>query len=480
VYDSPSDTITIALDIPPTNLDPRVGNDAVSERMFALLFSSLVKTNDSFAIEPDLALRWEIPNPKTYIFHLREGVRFHDGRPLGAKDVVYTFRTTMDGSIRTGKSGSYRIIDSIEAPDERTVVFRLKGPFAPFLWNLTLGIIPEGSGTDFGRHPIGSGAFQFVHHIQDAEVLLKRNDGHYGVKPAVTSVRFKIIPEAIVRALELRKGTVDVAQNVIPPDMVEALRKDADLRVMTTQGTNYQYIAFNLKDPVFNDVRVRKAIAHAIDREKIVKYLLRDQARLATGVIPPNNWAYEPDVTTYSYDPARARQLLKEAGREKMSFTYKTSMDETSRLLASVMQHQLNEVGITMDIRSNEFATFFADVVTGNFQMFSARWVGGNNEPDHFNLIFHSRMVPPNGANRGRYFSSEVDGLIETGQQEMNMDLRRRAYQRIQQVVAEDLPYVSLFYLNNVCIYNKRIEGMKLYSSGGYEFLTDIRPARPS
>jgi peptide/nickel transport system substrate-binding protein len=467
----------MALDLPPTNLDPRIGIDATSERLSQLLFSSLVRRNERAEIEPDLAERWEIPDPLTYIFHLRGDAKFHDGRPVTARDVVYTFRTLSDGSIRTSKAGTYRLVQSVEAPDSRTVVFKLKEPFAPFLWNLSrgaIGVIPEGSGADFERKPIGSGPFKFVRYVQDAEVVIERNDHYYGPKPSVSQVRFKIIPEAIVRALELRKGTVDGAINALTPDIVEALRDDPELQVTTANGTNYQYLAFNLQDPVFRDVRVRQAIAHALDLEKIIKYVWRGQVRPATGVIPPNNWAYEPNVRRYAYDPERARQLLKEAGQPNLSFTFRCSTDDVARMLAAVLQQQLREVGIRMDIRSNEFATFFADVQKGNFQAYSLRWIGGNNDPDVFNLIFHSTMTPPNGANRGRYSNPEMDRLIDIGRREFDARKRREAYQKIQRIVAEDLPYVSLWYMDNVAVFNKRIQGVRLYPAGDYEFLTEI------
>jgi peptide/nickel transport system substrate-binding protein len=243
---------------------------------------------------------------------------------------------------------------------------------------------------------------------------------------------------------------------------------------MIGEGTNYQYIAFNLNDPVFQDLRVRKAIAHAIDRRRIVKYLLRDQARLATGVIPPNNWSYEADVAEYAYDPDLARRLLREAGKESLSFTFRTSTDETTRLLAAVLQQQLREVGIHMEIRSNEFATFFADVQSGNFQAYSLQWVGGNNEPDIFSLIFHSAMTPPTGANRGHYRNEEVDRLIEFARTETDVEKRRTAYQRIQRIVADELPYISLWYVGNTCVYNKRIRNMSLHPSGEYDFMENI------
>ena len=473
----PRDTVVIALDDSPRNLDPRIGTDASSERLIQLLFCSLVKRSPSYDIEPDLALSWEIPNPTTYIFHLRTDAKFHDGRPVTSRDVVFTFRSVLSGSLQTPKAGTYRLVQSVEAPDDRTVIFKLKEPFAPFLWNLTrgaIGIVPDGSSADFAQHPVGSGAFKFVRFIPDSEVVLARNDDYFGKKPIVSEVQFKIIPEAIVRALELRKGSVDIALSVLTPDMVEALRGNRDLDVLQAPGTNYQYVAFNLKDPLFSDLRVRKAIAYAIDRESIVKYLWRGQAQLATGVIPPNNWSYADNVQTYSYDPQKARDLLKESGHENLSFTYRTATDDTGRLLAAVLQQQLRDVGIQMDIRSNEFATFYSDVIKGNFQMYSLRWIGGNNDPDILNFVFHSMMFPPNGANRGRYVNAEVDQLIDFARREVDTEKRKQAYQRIQQIVAEELPYISLFYVDNVAVYNKRIAGMKLYPAGEYEFLTDV------
>src|SRR5262245_12989236 len=469
-------TITIALDLPPINLDPRIAQDASSERIDALIFSSLVRRNDHFNTEPDLATSWETPDPQTSIFHLRKDVQFHDGRPLTAKDVVFTYRSILDGSLTTSKSGyPLSLISSIEASDDYTVVVKLKEVFAPLISNLTVGIIPEGSGTDFNRRLIGSGPFVFDHYTQDQEVVLKRNDSYFGDKSGVSMVRFKIVPEAIVQALELRKGSADMSLNVLTPDMVEVLKSDRDLNVMQSEGTNYQYLAFNLTDPVFSDLRVRQAFAYGIDREKIIKYLWRSQARPATGLLPPTSWAYEPNVKTYPYDPEHAKQLLKEAGHEHLSFTYRTSQDDTGRLMAAILQAQLREIGVTMEIRSNEFATFFSDVVQGNFQMYSLRWVGGNINPDFISSVFHSKMIPPNGANRGHYSNPRVDELIDISRREPDLEKRKAAYQEIQRIVAEDLPYISLFYMDNVAVYNKRVEGVHLSPAADYVFLTRIQ-----
>jgi peptide/nickel transport system substrate-binding protein len=470
-------TVIVALDEGPQNLDARIGIDATSERMIQLLYSSLVKRTREFTIEPDLAKSWEIPDPTTYIFHLRDDVYFHDGRKVTSRDVVFTFRSLLDGSVRSTKRGTYRLVESVEAPDEQTVIFKLKEPFAPFLYNLTrggIGIVPDGSEPNLGFKPMGSGEFRFVRYVPDGELVLERNDRYYGHKPSISTVRFKIIPEAVVRALELRKGSVDIAQNVLPFDVVEVLKDNPELEALNAPGTVYQYIAFNMKDPVFADLRVRKAIAYAIDRDAIIKYLWRGFARAATGVIPIGNWCYTPDVTAYPYNPERARELLREAGKSNLTFGFRTSTDETQRTLAAVFQQQLKEVGIQMTIQSNEPATFSADIEKGNFQTYVRRWIGGNNDPDIFNLIFHSMMTPPNGANRGFYANPRVDELIDVGRRESDIGKRKAAYQEIQKIVAEELPYVSLFYVNNVAVFNKRIQGMTLYPSGEYEFLSDI------
>ena len=474
--------VTVALDQNPDTLDPRISQNAASQHIAELLFNSLVKKNDKTEIVPDLALRWEMPDPKTYVFHLRDDVRFHDGRPLTSTDVQYTFRSMLDGTVATTKAGHpYNLISSIEAPDPYTIIFKLKDVYAPFLWNLAtgvIGIVQEGAGKDFGRHLVGSGPFKLVRYVQDQDVVLERNNSYFGKKASIAGLRFRIIPEQIVTALELRKGSLDIALNVLAPDMVEVLKRDPKLKVMQSEGTNYQYIAFNLTDPVFRDVRVRQAFAYGIDREQIIKYLWRRQARPALSLLPPNNWAYNGDVRTYPYDPERARDLLREAGYEHLTFTYRTNNDnDTARLTASILQQQLREIGVNMQIQGNEFATFFADVIKGDFQVYSLRWLGANNDPDIFNAVFHSKSVPPNGFNRGHYSNRRVDQLIEFARGTLDTEKRRQAYREIQQILAEELPYISLFYMDNVCVYTNRIQGIRLDPEELFAFLSDVQIA---
>lgn len=463
----------------PTNLDPRVGIDAFSERIDDLIFDDLLTRDEHFNVQPGLAERWEVPDPLTYIFHLHHGVRFHDGRPLTARDVKWTFDTLLQGKILSTKAAAYKWVDHIEASDDFTVVFHLKEPFAPLLWNLSdgaMGIVPYGSGDEMTRHPIGSGPFRFVSAEADKEVILERNGDYWGQKAKLPRVRFEVVPDVNTRALELRKGSADVEVNALTVDMVLTLEHDPKLGVLRGPGSVLAYLAFNTRDPILKNVLVRQAIAYAIDRRPMLQYLMRDFARPADSILPPESWACDKDVAHYEHDPERAKQLLQQAGFPELNgvrfhLTMKTSTDENTRLLAAVLQQQLRQVGIVLDIRSFEFATFFSDITKGAFQMYSLRWIGGNEDPDIFEYAFHSRKFPPNGANRSFYSNPELDELIDRGRSSLDEQRRKIIYQQVQRIVARDLPYVNLWYWDNVVVHSKRVRGMTLNASGNYDFL---------
>jgi peptide/nickel transport system substrate-binding protein len=474
-------TAVMIIESSPTNLDPRVGTDAQSERIDKLIFDSLVRRDDHFNLEPWVAERWEIPDPLTYIFHLRHNVRFSDGRPLTSGDVKYTFDTIIGGKIRTAKASTYQFVDHIEVPDQYTVIFKLKQPYATLLWNVSDGasaIIPAGAPDDFNQHPIGSGPFRFVSMEQDKDVVVERNPNYWGMAAKIPRIRFIVVPDATTRALELRKGSADAAINALSPDTVVTLRNEPSLVTERAPGTIYAYLAMNLRDPILKDVRVRQALAHAMDRRPMIQYLWRGLARPASSVLPPEHWAYNPDVAHYSYDPAKARELLDAAGygtgKDGIRFhiTMKTSTEESTRLLAAVLQQQLRSVGIALDIRSYEFATFYADVVKGAFQLYSIRWIGGNEDPDIFENVFDSASFAPRRANRGYYSNPRVDALIAAGRSTVDQDKRRADYFELQNIVAEELPYINLWYLDNILVHSKRLRNVKLSPSGNYDFLT--------
>jgi peptide/nickel transport system substrate-binding protein len=285
-----------------------------------------------------------------------------------------------------------------------------------------------------------------------------------------------VVPDMTTRALELRKGSADAAINAINPDMALSLEHEKDLRVEIAPGTIYAYLAFNLRDPILNDVHVRKALDYAIDRHAIIHYLWRDMAQPAASVLPTQHWAYDSTLKTTPYDPTMARRILDDAGyREKNGIRFhlmmKTSTEETSRLMAAILQQQLRQVGIALDIRSFEFATFYSDVVKGAFQLYSLRWIGGNEDPDIFEALFHSASFPPKRFNRSYYSNPKLDKLIEEGRQELDRGRRQKIYAEIQQILNQDRPYLHLFYLDNVLVHTARVKKVEMSPSGSYDFL---------
>jgi peptide/nickel transport system substrate-binding protein len=478
-------TVTVEIESSPTNLDPRIGNDGQSERIDELVFDSLVKKDAQFNLQPDLASSWDTPDPLTYIFHLRSGVRFQNGQTLTARDVKWTLDSMCDHSILTAKYQGYRNVASIEAPDPATVVIHMKQPDAALLWSLSdgaLGIVPYGSGADFQQHPIGTGPFRFVSQELDKEVVLERNPLSWQTVPKIERLRLEVVPDEMTRALALRKGSADIASNALSPDMVWSMRNDKNLAVAEVPGTVVQYLTFNLRDPYLKDMRVRQAIAVAMNRPLIIATLLRGLARPANSLLPTNHWAYTGDVPRYEYDPQRARRLLDDAGYKpgpdgvRFHLTMKTSTDGGARELAMALQQQLRAVGISLDVRSFEFATFYSDISHGSFGLYSLRWLGGNEDPDIFRYAFDSSSVPPHGANRGDYSNSEVDRLLQVGATESDQARRRAAYIRVQQILAEELPSLPLWFVDSVVLYNRRISGVEASPSGNFYFLETAVP----
>jgi peptide/nickel transport system substrate-binding protein len=472
-------TLVMVIESSPTNLDPRVGIDGVSERIDNLMFDDLLDRDEHLNVVPALAERWEVPDPRTYVFHLHPGVKFHNGTALTARDVKWTFDSLLQGKIRSTKAAAFRLVDQVEARDDLTVVFHLKEPFATLLWNLTdgaIGIVPSGTLDEVSQHPIGSGPFRFVSAEPDKEVVIERNPEYWGGAARIERVRFAVVPDINTRALELRKGSADIVMNALTPDMVVTLEREPALEVLRGPGTILQYMAFNFRDPLLKDVRVRQALAYAIDRGPILEYLWHGFAQPADSILPPESWAYTNAVRTYHHDPQRARDILDEAGYRPVNgvrfhLTMKTSTDENTRLMVAVLQQQLREVGIQLDIRTFEFATFFSDVTKGAFQLYSLRWIGGNEDPDIFEYAFHTNKFTPNGANRSFYSNPRVDALIDQARMELDQGKRKMLYAEIQKILAEDVPSINLWYLDNVMIHSKRVKNLTLNPPGNFDFL---------
>ena len=482
--------LILALRAAPNNLDPRIGTDEPSARVAQLVFSSLLDFGDDLRVKPNLATL-ENPDPLTYIAHVRRDVKFHDGRLLTAKDVVYTFGSLLDPNFITPYKGAYRLLQSVRALDDYTVEFKLKEPFASFPIQLvTPPIVPDGAGEALRSHPVGTGPYEFVRYATDDQVVLRAFKDYYEGPPKNSGVILKIVPDDTMRGLELRKKSVDMVWNDMLPDVTYQLEKGGEVRVARSAGLDLSYIGFNMRDPVVSDRRVRQAIAYAIDRDAIVNYLRRGLARPAASVLPEQSWAYEPGVRHYTHDPARAKQLLDEAGYPdpdgdgplpRLYLSLKVGTSEEVRLQATVIQQDLARVGIDLDIRSYEFATFYADVLKGNFQLFSLQWIGGALvDPDILRRIFHSTEVPPTGFNRGYYNNPKVDRLIELATSATSEPQRKAYYAEAQKIIADDAAYVPIWFKVNSIVAQPSLGGLHMNPVGDFIALKDVVRADPA
>jgi peptide/nickel transport system substrate-binding protein len=477
--------VNFLIETMPTNLDPRIGTDGQSEHIDGLLFDSLVELDEHRIPHGDLAEKWETPDPVTYVFHLRSGVKFHDGRTLTSADVKYTFDSIMNGSVTSPKRGTLRLVKSVEAPDTATVIFHLSEPNSGFLSDIcrpAMGVVPAGSGTDFAEHPVGTGAFRFVSAEQDDNVVLERNEDYFRAPAKINQVRFRVVPEAIVRALELRKGTADLELTSLAPDMISVLQSQPGIEVTEQPGSNFSYIVFNMEDPVLAKREVRQALARATNREEIIRYLLRGQARETDGPLPPNSWAYDPAIVHFGYDPRQAELMLDREGFPRnahpdgmrFAVTMKTSTEESTRLLGAALKEQWRMVGVDLELKPIEFATLASDLTRGTFQLSTLRWLGVNSDPEFFEFVFGSKRIPPAGANRGRYRNAALDALMDQARIEGDREKRRKLFSEIQKDVAQDVPYLSLWLQDNICVHRVRITNVRLTPSGDYDFLREI------
>ena len=468
----------------PNNLDPRIDTDDVSGKAAQLIFNNLMTLDDHLRVVPDLADRLDHPDPTTYIVTLKRGVTFHDGHELTARDVTYTFRSLLDPAFMSPRKGAFRMVKSIDAIDRYRVAFTLAEPFASFPVNLVLPVVPDGAGPSLRDHPIGTGPYKFVAYTTDDHVELAAFDAYFGGRPKNDGVVLKVVPDDIMRGLELRMGTIDIVVNDLAPDIIDQLRRDDRLQLIESPGTDYQYVGINLRDEALKDVRVRQALAYAIDKRAIIDYLRRGLATPAAGILPPVSWAFEPGVATFSYDPAKARSLLEAAGyrdpdgdgpEPRLRLSLKVSNSEFNRLQSAVLQENLRAVGVALDVRTYEFATLYADVLKGNFQLFTLQWVGGAvADPDILRRVFHSGQVPPAGFNRGFFTDVRVDHLLDEAAVTTDDSRRRSLYGDVQRVVADEQPYISLWCKTNVAVAQRTLSGFHILPTAEFTFLKDV------
>lgn len=474
---TPDDTLVYVLEQQVRELDPRYVITNHETKISRLVAPALVSVDQpSLEAKLELAERVERVDPVTWDVTIRTGPRFSDGTPLTARDVVYTFETTLHDR----KSFAFHLFDerlrSVEALGEHTVRFHLKEPLATFVTDLEFGIVSADATEKAGGHfaggsVIGAGPYRVV-EMRPNLVVLERNPFYDGLAPPLRRLELRTITDTNARLLVLVGGSADAALNGVRLDLLPRLEDKPRLKVTTAPSALLTYLILNNEDPILRDPRVRQAIAFALDRETIVRGRLDGQARLATGLLPPGHWAYTAEVPTYRHDPARARALLDSAGYKpgpdgvRFSLVYKSSSDATRIAVARDVAQALAEIGVAVEVRSFDFATVFSDLKRGNYQISSLQ-TGSIAEPDMYYTYFHSSRVPtaanPDaGQNRARYRSDEADRLMEAGRHELDRDRRKEIYAELQALMARDLPVIPLWHEDNVAVLNRDVVGFEL------------------
>ncbi|MEA3276616.1 MAG: ABC transporter substrate-binding protein [Pseudomonadota bacterium] len=456
----------------PRNLDPRFATDATSERINRLLYERLVEFDAQSLPVPSLA-KWEQRSPTRYLFVLGEDRRrFSDGSPLTAADVAATYASILDPASASPHRALLSIIEEIRTEGPDRLEFRLAEPDPLFPAYLGIGILPAPlirKGHPFQQDPVGSGAFRFLDWPEAGRLRLKRRrDGR--------QFEFLTVKDPSVRIMKLLRGEIQMLQNDLSPELVSYLRQQPGVRVTERDGVNFSYLGFNLEDPDTGRSEVRRAVAYAIDREAVLRFLFQGSGRPAQGMFPPEHWAGGKGLASYDHDPERARALLEEAGygdERPLRLVYKTSSDPFRVRLATVIQAQLKRVGILVDVRSYDWGTFYGDIKGGRFQLYGLSWVGIRT-PDIFRYAFHSASVPPEGANRGRYRSGSADALIETARADPDMDRQATLYGELQALLLEDLPYIPLWYEDQIYACRREVTGYRLAADGNYDGLANV------
>jgi peptide/nickel transport system substrate-binding protein len=479
------DAFVVLIDAAPGSLDPRFAISDYGAKISRLIFSSLVTVDTPEGLpELDLATAVENPSPTVYEVTLRRDATFHDGHPLTADDVVYTFGQL--DAVGSPYAGAFRDV-AMEALDDYRVRFVLPEPRAPFLIDLCMGIVPahllRERGT-FGDRPLmGSGPFRFVGQRGEREIVVERNPDYYGGAPSLETISFRLVRDDNSRMLATLGGTAHLVQNAIPPLLLPVIERYSNLDLETAPSFKYTYIVFNLRHPILADRRVRQAICYAIDREAIIEQKFRGMARLATGLLAPNHWAYDGDVQTYPFDPERASALLDEAGyptgaggEPRFRLVFKVSSNKFRRSVAVLIAHQLSRVGIDVEVQSYEWGTFFGDVRSGNFEMATLQWPSVI-EPNLYRHVFHSESIPTEanggqGANRGAYVSPAMDRLIDAARRTVDVEERRRLYGEIQRLAAIDVPYASLWHEDNYVVMDRLVTGYRMVPNARFRYLT--------
>jgi len=467
-------TLRVGLAQMPITVDPRFATDAASVRVQEFIHRGLTKLDEHFNVQGDLAERWEHPEALLWRFYLKSGVVFSDGSSVGADDVVATLRAVLDAALSSPLKASFAAIDSVSAEGDSVVVLRLHKPDASLLTRLNLGILPQSiaAAPYLAHQTIGCGPYQ-LQSWQESRIVLQR----VGLQGQVARIRFSGVKDPVTRVLKLTRGELDFVQNDLPPHLLTYI-KEQKLNIQTRPSTTFSYLGLNLQDERLKDVRVRRALALALDRKKLKQALFADLPRLAESVLTPTHWA-SSHLPELHFDRRQAERLLDEAGLSRAAdgvrfrMVYRTSTDPTRLRLATAITAMWAEIGVQVSIESLEWGGFYARIKRGDFQVFSLAWVG-ITDPDIYRWILHSTMWPPKGANRGRYASDQMDAWLDEAAQASSRSQRQHLYALIEQKMQQDVVYIPLWYDPVIAVSGPRVSGFEPKPDGSLLALMNV------
>ncbi|MDD5107061.1 MAG: peptide-binding protein [Desulfuromonadaceae bacterium] len=475
-----------------STLIPLLATDASSHSVAGQIYNGLVKYDKNLNIVGDLAKSFDISSDGlTIIFHLHRNVTWHDGAPLTSHDVLYTYQVTIDPKTPTAYAEDFKQVKHISAPDPYTVRVVYDAPFAPALASWGVNILPahllEGKDitkSDLARNPVGTGPYRFKEWVPGQKIVLEANNDYFEGRPYIDRFIYRIIPDSSTMYMELKTGAIDL-MSLTP---VQYARQTASQEF--TSGFNkyrypsssYLYMGYNLRHPLFKDKRIRQAITAAINKDELIQGVLFGMGQKAHGPIVPGRWAYNAAVKDIEYNPKHAAELLTEAGwKDKNSdgiltkdskpfrFTILTNQGNQQRLMtAQIIQQRLRQVGIDVKIRVVEWAAFLKEFVNkGNFEVVLLAW-SISQDPDMYD-IWHSSKTNPGELNFIGYKNPEVDRLLIEGRNTFNIEKRKKAYFRIQDIFADEQPYTFLYVPDSLPVVSARIRGVEPAPAGiGY------------
>ncbi len=478
-----------------SNLIPLLATDNSSHSISGLIFNGLVKYDKDIRVVGDLAESWDIsPDGLVITFHLRKGVKWHDGQPFTAEDVLYTYKVTTDPKTPTAYAGDFLKVKKAEALDPHTFRVTYDKPFAPALMSWGAAIYPKHllDGRDITqspltRHPIGTGPYKFREWVTGQKIVLISNTDYFEGRPYIDGFIMRIIPDTATMFLELRANGID-RMSLTPLQYT----RQTESPLFRNHFNKYRYLSFtytymgyNLKNPLFADKRVRQALAHAIDKDVMISGVLLGLGKPATGPLKPGTWAYNPDVPTYPYDPAKAKALLAEAGwkdtngdgildRDGQPFTFELITNQGNEVrgkCAEIIQENLAKIGIDVKIRILEWAAFVNNFI--NKRRFDATILGWTipMDPDLYD-VWHSSKTRPEELNFVSFANPEVDTLLEKGRSTFDQKERKKCYDRIQEILAEEQPYNFPYVPDALPIVHGRFRGIEPAPIGiGYNFI---------